>query len=283
MLRNSIIFGSLFSLLLSGGLSADECTLPDGIQKFYETGVEKERLAKDAGLIEKLRTEKILSQFLPKAPAVIYDVGGGMGAYSFDLAEKGYTVYLIDPVAFNIDEAKKIGETRKNASLKGYIVGDARKIAMPDKSADVVLFFGPLYHLNKADREVALKEALRVLKPGGMLFAAGISKFAPLAGALMKGGRANLDTTDNLDKGRFVFRGGTFYSHYPQELREEVENAGFQNVSVRAIEGFGSFVNKEILANDELRQKILAAVEQIEQEPSLLGATSHLMAIGVKP
>jgi hypothetical protein len=67
MIRNSIVFSALFSLLLSGGFAADDYTLPDGIQKFYESGIEKERLAKDAGLIEKLRTEKILSQFLPKA------------------------------------------------------------------------------------------------------------------------------------------------------------------------------------------------------------------------
>lgn len=66
--------------------------------------------------------------------------------YTFDLASKGYGVYLIDPVAFHIEEAKKIGKTVIGNAPLGYILGDARKIEMSDECADVVLFFGPLYH-----------------------------------------------------------------------------------------------------------------------------------------
>jgi ubiquinone/menaquinone biosynthesis C-methylase UbiE len=48
-----------------------------------------------------------------------------------------------------------------------------------EQSADVVLLLGPLYHLiEAADRRKALQEAYRVLVPGGLLFAAAISRFA---------------------------------------------------------------------------------------------------------
>ena len=58
-------------------------------------------------------------------------------------------------------------------------VGDARALEMPDETADVVLMLGPLYHLTDAgDRAGALREAARVLKPGGWLFAAAISRYA---------------------------------------------------------------------------------------------------------
>lgn len=64
-------------------------------------------------------------------------------------------------------------------------VGGAREINKPDESADVVLLMGPLYHLqNESDREKALKEAYRLLKKGGLLIAAGISKFSSATWAL---------------------------------------------------------------------------------------------------
>ena len=276
-------------MLFSTGnnLRAKECVFSEKIKKFYETGVEKDRLYKGMGRLEKARTEKILNQFLPEAPATILDVGGGMGVYSFDLAKKGYSVYLIDPVAFNIEEAKKIGQKLNDCSLKGYIVGDARKIEMADQSADVVLFFGPLYHLDIQDRRIALAEAYRVLKPGGKLFAAGVSKFAPLPGSFIKGRMDDPEIeqaiNDSLSKGQFSYRGGIFFSHYPDELKGEIEKAGFKEVSIRAIEGFGFFLSHENWDNENLRQKLLSAIEQTDAEPSTLGISSHLMAIGQKP
>ncbi len=210
-----------------------------------------------------------------------------MGAYSFDLARKGYNVYLIDPVAANIAEAKKIGRNCNDCALKGYIVGDARKIEMADQSADFVLFFGPLYHLDNSDRQIALAEAYRVLKPGGKLFAAAISKFAPIPGSFIKGRMEDPEVEqaifDSLKKGQFFYRGGTFISHYPEELKNEIEKAGFKNVSAHAIEGFGYFLDSSNWDNETVRQKLLTVIEQTETEPSLLGISSHLMAIGQKP
>jgi len=58
-------------------------------------------------------------------------------------------------------------------------VGDARALDLPDASADAVLLLGPLYHLvDRADRAAAIREAARILRPGGPLFAAAISRWA---------------------------------------------------------------------------------------------------------
>ena len=66
-------------------------------------------------------------------------------------------------------------------------LGDARKLAFPDRSADAVLLLGPLYHLTeRADRLAALREARRVLRPGGVVFAAAISRFASLLDGLAR-------------------------------------------------------------------------------------------------
>ena len=84
----------------------------------------------------------------------------------------GYQVKLVDPMAEHVAVA---------ASLPGVtaVVGDARRLDAADASVDAVLLFGPLYHLiERADRLTALREARRVARPGGVVLAVGISRFA---------------------------------------------------------------------------------------------------------
>lgn len=266
--------------------SENSVVIEKNIQKFYETGVEKDRLYKKMGRLEKERTDKLLNQYLPKAPTTILDVGGGIGVYSFDLASKGYNVYLIDPVASNIKEAIKFGEQYKENPLQGYIVGDARKIDMSDESVDIVLFMGPLYHLNNSDRKIALLEAYRVLKPGGKIFTVAISRFCPVLGAFVKGQMEDPDfekeVFNSLTKGQFFYKGGQFFTHWPNELQNEVKEAGFESVSIHAIEGFGYCLHESNWDNENLRQKLLKAIELTETESSVLGISSHMMAIGEK-
>lgn len=260
-------------------------TLNEATQKFYESGIEKERLEKGMGHLEKVRTDKILEQLLPPPPATILDVGGGLGVYTFDLAKRGYSVYLIDPVAYHIEEAKKIGQTVTGNAPSGYIVGDARKIEMNDKSADVVLLSGPLYHLDPAERKIALSEAYRVLKSGGILFSVAITRYAPIPSFFKMGKMTpelELAIFESISKGHFEFRGATFYSHYPDELRKEMEQAGFKDVSLQSIEGLGSFVTNEVLNNEEFFQNCLRIINATKQDESVLGISTHIMAIGKK-
>ena len=273
------------NIVTSSFLQAKETALSEGVQKFYESGVERERLKKGTGRLEKLRTEKLLEQFLPQPPATILDVGGGTGIYTFDLAKRGYAVYLIDPVAYHIEEAKKIGKTVTGKAPLGYLLGDARKIEMSDQSADVVLFFGPLYHLNHADREVALSEAYRVLKSGGTLFAVAVSRYAPINSYLKKGKMTpDLETAifGSLTNGQFEYRDAVFYSHYPAELKKELEQTGFNEVSLHGVEGLGSPVTEENIVDEAVFQDFVRIINASEQDESVLGMSSHIMAIGKK-
>jgi len=267
-------------------LEENSVSIEKSIKKFYETGVEKDRLFRKMGRLEKERTDQLLNQYLPKAPATILDVGGGVGVYSFDLTKKGYNIYLIDPVEANIKEAKKLSQKSKNNPLRGYIVGDARKIDMDDDSADVVLFMGPLYHLDKHDRKIALLEAYRVLKPGGKIFAVAISRFCPVLGAFVKEQMEDesfsKEVFNCLTQGHFFYKGGHFFSHWPNELQNEVKEAGFENISIHPIEGFGYCLDKSNWENEDLRKKLLKAIELTETESSILGVSDHMMAIGEK-
>src|SRR5207247_10677851 len=161
-------------------MSQEPKPLPE-VLEFYALGGEEGRLDEDYFPLERARTQELRLRRLPPPPAVVLDVGGGAGAYSFWLAELGYYVHLVDPVPLHIEQARQASGGRTKGKLSSTQVGDARALDHPSAGADAVLLLGPLYHLpDPADRRAALGEARRVLRNGGRLFAAGITRFASL-------------------------------------------------------------------------------------------------------
>src|SRR5262245_30150407 len=157
------------------------------ILHYYDKGQEAGRLESPFFRWEKIRTLDLLDRFLPPAPAVVLDVGGGAGAYAFPLAEKGYVVDLIDPVPLHIEQAKEYAALRQRAP-RTIRIGDARHIPADDGTADAVLLFGPLYHLSDVnERLLAIREARRVLRTGGSLLAVAISRFASALDGISRG------------------------------------------------------------------------------------------------
>jgi SAM-dependent methyltransferase len=265
---------------------------PD-IDSHYRLGFERERLhAAGHDRLEFVRTWELLGRYLPPPPATVVDVGGGPGTYAAPLADAGYEVYLLDPVELHVEQALAAG------NLAGAAVGDARALPYDDESADAALLLGPLYHLTeRADRVLALREARRALRPGGILAAAVISRYASTydgfaQGYLLEDGFDEIVERD-VREGRHVnpepdarpewFT--TAYLHHPDEPGRELEDAGFEVEAVLAVEGPASF-RPEIdpwLADPERREAALRAIRRVETEPSLLGASSHLLAVGRAP
>jgi ubiquinone/menaquinone biosynthesis C-methylase UbiE len=155
----------------------------------YEEGIEKERLfGEGAGRLEYLRTRELLARYLPPPAATVLDVGGGAGAYSLPLAKEGYSVNLVDPVPLHVEQAAAASATQTEAPLVGLEVGDARSLSQEDENVDAVLLLGPLYHLTlRDDRIRALREAWRVVRPGGVVVVAAISRFASTIDGLLRG------------------------------------------------------------------------------------------------
>src|SRR5262245_36516718 len=161
---------------------------PEEVSAHYASGYEKERLDIGSGKLERARTHELLNRLLPTAPATILDVGGGPGGYACELATRGYSVHLIDITPMHVELAKKASESQPQSPLASAEIGDARALTHSTGIADAVLLFGPLYHLTvREDRLQALREAHRVLKPGGICLAVGISRFASTMDGLRRG------------------------------------------------------------------------------------------------
>jgi SAM-dependent methyltransferase len=128
-------------------------SLEQQILRYYESGQEADRLESPFFRWERARTFDLLDRFLPRAPALILDVGGAAGAYAFPLAERGYVVDLIDPVPLHVEQAK-LKAAKHLRTPRNFQVGDARAIPSEDGAADAVLFFGPLYHLTDSNERI---------------------------------------------------------------------------------------------------------------------------------
>jgi ubiquinone/menaquinone biosynthesis C-methylase UbiE len=261
----------------------------------YETGIEAERLERGRNKLERVRTEQLLRRFLPPPALTIHDVGGGAGAYTIWLAKLGYRVNLLDPVRLHIDQALAHVRTEGLERLVTACVGDARALPFEQESSDAVLMLGPLYHLIEAeDRALALREAHRVLKPGGILFAASINRFVSTFNGLFD--QRYIDPEFLAMADRDLINGQhqpspekpyftDAFFHHPDDLRNEVIAAGFELHAVLAVEGVASFLTDfdSWWGDAQKRKWILKVATALESEPTLLGASTHLMAIACRP
>jgi len=265
--------------------------MPKEIAEHYLQGRESERLSGEHGELELLRTQAILARNLPRAPAAILDIGGAAGIHAFPLAEQGYQVHLIDPVELHLAQARSY-EATSGITLASIGRGDARRLEIPTGSADAVLLLGPLYHLiEQSDRLQALREARRVLAPGGVLFAAAISRFASLIDGLSSGFfrdaefrkivAADLASGQHRNPTNNPAYFTTAYFHRPEELAAEVRDAGFADVQILAVEGpaWSAALVREALGEPAQRKSLIDFLALIEGEPSVLGASAHLMAV----
>jgi len=144
--------------------------MSDAIQNYYDNYDEDGRLLKKYGQVEYLTTMRYIDKYLTDG-AKILELGAGTGRYSHALALRGFEVDAVEysPHNFEIFKSKTTAEEKITVRL-----GDARDLsAFADDTYDITLLLGPLYHMfTVEDKKQTISEALRVTKPGGVVFAA---------------------------------------------------------------------------------------------------------------
>ena len=218
------------------------------VKKYYKTFDEQNRLiSSNSGRLEFEITMDLLHQFLPKEGKLL-DLGGGAGAYSFPLAEEGYTVLLADLSDELIHKAEAYGKEQKTV-LESYDVVNATDLSRyNDGEFDAVILLGPLYHLlEESERMQCVSEVNRVLKRSGVVFASFIPR---LSGSIALVDRY-FNHPDQVNSGTLMktFQSGKFCNladvgfqegYYPSvdEIDELFSVNGFDKILIRSLRGF---------------------------------------------
>lgn len=271
----------------------------------YNAGTERNRLRTGIGIIEFERTREILLEKLPEPPAVIYDIGGAYGEYSWWLASLGYEVHLFDLSATNIKMSEELAAEYPGVRLKAAEVCDARSIPRDDGTADAILLMGPLYSITEYDERIlAIRECRRLLKDGGLLFSAALTPFSVLVP------RITMYRADDTRRGtelddpkvitmieraltdgcyinpeRIIANGiGSSHLHTAKALREELRRGGFDTLSVHGVMG-GAWLAPNLgalLADAVTREALMRTVRMLDTHEEIIGLSGHLLAVSVR-
>lgn len=265
------------------------------VKEYYCHFNEDARLQRDgSGRLEYEMVMRMLQKHLP-AKGTILDLGGATGVYAFPLAQMGYQVHLADLSERLIDLAREKNEKLETGKLASCEVANAVDLSRyAEGSFDVVLLFGPLYHLlDEAERTTCVREVYRVLKKDGMVFAS----FIPyLSGSIAivdryffapdQVGQQNL--CEVFSSGRFNNNAcyGFQEGYYPasEQILQLFESNGFSLAELSSIRGF--LYEKEDrfygIQDADMQKEILHWAMETAKEKEIIETCGHAMYIGRK-
>jgi ubiquinone/menaquinone biosynthesis C-methylase UbiE len=267
----------------------------DPVRRYYEQRGESEWHRLDnpyEGAIEQQIHRRVFAELIPPGARVL-DEGGGPGKWAIWLLQRGSRVVLGD-ISPRMLEIARRELAAAAVEAEAVIELDARDLSrFADGEFDVVLCLGPLYHLLDApDRERALREAGRVLRPGGVLFATVMTRYSWLLGVLMESGAARLEAVHavlhdgvyrNPEPGRFT----DAYLFRPEDIAPFFEAGGFRSERLVGSQSFLNLVQEQVA---ELRERDEAAYDALIEiayeasaDPSILGISNHVLYVGRTP
>ena len=250
----------------------------DLVQEVYRRINEDSRLNKSqAAKVEFLTTVRYIEKYLTPG-AKILDVGAGAGEYSLYFARKGYQVSALELADANIAVFRA---KMANDDPVDLVQGNALDLSRyASDSFDVVLLFGPLYHLHEeADKLRCIEEAKRVCKPDGKIFFAFISNDM----VILTMQQCQEDYLMNGDYNKETFRldDFPFVFHTPDHCRELLSKAGVQICHEVASDGASELLQDLVNGLDNASyQQYLRYHFYICEKPEFLGMSNHLLFVG---
>ena len=248
------------------------------IQKTYEIFNEDTRLNRSkAARVEFLTNVKYIEKYLSQGDSIL-DVGAGAGEYSFYFARNGYKVSALELTDVNIKAFRaKMREEDEIDLIQGNAIDLS---AYRDNSFDVVLLFGPLYHLHKeCDRQKCISEAKRVCKDDGMIF------FSFICNDMVIITELDYDkdylSGNTYDHDTFKVEDFPFVFFTADACRKMLKDGGIEIKHEVASDGFSELIEERINSlDDESYAQYLKYHFYICEKPEFLGASNHLLFVG---
>ena len=265
------------------------------VKDYYTSQVRQEwrRLVRDAyQRLELDTTLHFLKKHLPKSGQVL-DAGGGPGRYTIELAQRGYDMTLLDMTPANLAFARRRVKQFGLQEKVGQIVeGRLQDLSMfPENSFDAVLCLGgPLSHILKpAERQAAIRELVRVAKPGAPIFVSVMSRLSLITLELIQfPNELELPFYQKVrDSGDYPGGYGFTACHFflPEEFRQSFEGQGVDILELVGLEGLGTHHRRQVttLAKNPKRWKVWWQTHlKTCTHPSVVGISEHMLLVAHK-
>ncbi|RKM59221.1 GNAT family N-acetyltransferase [Butyrivibrio sp. CB08] len=251
------------------------------VSKFYTQYEEDGRLERSVhGRLEYATTMNYIHRYASKGAKVL-EVGAGTGRYSIALAKEGMDVTAVELVDKNLEILR---ENSKGLDNLKALKGDATNLdSLSDDTFDVTLVFGPLYHLYEPE-EVgkAIDEAIRVTRPGGVIFFAFISVYAIMYSNYFYG-NWSVGEEENFTEDYKVkhFKEQLFTGYDVAEFEELFADKPVEYVTTTGVDGLIEPIEHrpDFSFTDEQFEKMAKWYLSVSEKRELLGNTNHLLYI----
>lgn len=230
-----------------------------------------------------------LKKYLPDK-GLILDAGGGPGRYTIELAKRGYDLILLDPSMNNLQYAKKkIEEHGVKGNVIRIIEGSIINLSLftTNKFDAVLCLGGPLGYLKSNERDIAVKELIRVAKSEAPIFVSVISKFGTLLNCPKWPDEVANDTNwkSLVEKGDDYRFQEDYYSHFftSKELKTLFNKKDIDIIKLVGLEGLSNplhtLVNKMEEENQKAWNNWLDAHYKFLEDPVVVDISAHFMLI----
>jgi len=265
------------------------------LELYYNKFNEEKRLNSRHGQVEFRLSMKYIHEMLDeiakakdvkdgeKEKIKILDIGAGTGRYSVPLSEEGYDVTAVELVKHNLGILKA-----KGSRVKAY-QGNALKLKrFPDKSFDLTLLFGPMYHLfGHVDKLQALSEAKRVTKDDGIIMVAYcMNEYGVLTYAFKERHILECMEEKRLTKDFSTVSGMENLYDYMriEDIDRLVKDAGLNRIKILSPDGPANYMRPFLnqLTEEEFEHFISYQMATCERA-DLIGAGAHTLDILRKP
>lgn len=250
---------------------------------YYNKFNEDKRLKTKHARVEYLTAMHYIHECLRQTSGKkILDLGAGTGAYALPLFEEGYDVTAIELVKHNL-RTMQMKAPQLDARW-----GNAMDLsAFADDSFDVILMFGPMYHLiSHEDKMTALKEAKRVIKKDGfILISYCMNEYAIITHGIKEGFLKASVQDNQVDETYHVLSAPEdLYSYVRLEdincLQAEAQLSRYKII---VQDGMAEYLKKEINTMDEETFTLVMDYHLKNCErPELLGYSRHVLDILTK-
>jgi ubiquinone/menaquinone biosynthesis C-methylase UbiE len=252
----------------------------ENLIKYYNKFNEDKRLNTRHGNIEFITAITYINKYIHKDNKIL-DIGAGTGKYSIYFYNEGYDVTAVELVKHNLRVLEK-----KEPNIKAY-QGNALNLKFPDNSFDIILLFGPMYHLiDFEDKLKALKEAKRVLKPNGKIFISYcMNEYAVITHGFIENNIKESLKNNLLDKDyKITPATNDLYSFVRlEDINKLNKLSNLKRVKILSHDGPTEYIKKVVnkMDNDTYKEYINYHLNTCERK-ELLGAGRHILDIVTK-